>query len=69
VSGSVDQIIQRLKDPKTAELLAAVLGAMAGRRRRARMRDQLSHARRVVNTRLERVRQTETAESIQHLGR
>jgi hypothetical protein len=40
-----------------------------GRRRRARMRDQLIHARRVVNTRLERDKPLKTPESAQHLGR
>jgi hypothetical protein len=40
-----------------------------GRRRRARLRDQLTHAKRVVNTQLERVKPTETPESVQHLGR
>jgi hypothetical protein len=53
------------------------LGALAmylldpehGRRRRARVRDQLTQAKRVVNTQLERVKPAQTPESAQHVGR
>jgi len=40
-----------------------------GRRRRARMREQLSHAKRVVNARLERGKPLETPQAVQQLGR
>jgi hypothetical protein len=40
-----------------------------GRTRRARMREQLTHAKRVVNTQLERAKPTRTPEGDEHLGR
>ena len=58
-------------------LVTLGLGALAmylldpehGRRRRARVRDQLTQAKRAVDTQLERIKPTETPQSIQHLGR
>jgi hypothetical protein len=58
-------------------LVTLGLGALAmylldpehGRRRRARMREQLAHAKRVVNTRLERAKPLQSPASAQQLGR
>lgn len=46
-----------------------LLDPQQGSKRRALVRDQLGHAKRVVNTRLERVRSAETPQGAQHLGR
>jgi hypothetical protein len=40
-----------------------------GRIRRARVREQLTHAKRVVNTRLERAKPLETPAAVGQLGR
>jgi hypothetical protein len=58
-------------------LVTLGLGALAmylldpehGRRRRARMREQLTQAKRAVNTQIERVKPAGSPQSIQHLGR
>jgi len=58
-------------------LVTLGLGALAmylldpehGRRRRARVRDQLTQAKQAVNSRLERAKPLETPQSVQHLGR
>jgi hypothetical protein len=40
-----------------------------GRRRRARMREQLSQAKRAINTRLKRDKPIQAPAAVQHLGR
>jgi hypothetical protein len=40
-----------------------------GRRRRARMREQLTQAQRAINTRLERAKPIEAPVAVQQLGR
>jgi hypothetical protein len=46
-----------------------LLDPQHGRRRRARMREQLSQAKRAINTRLERDKPIQAPAAVQQLGR